>query len=162
MVYFPKKFRNRQRINQASLQKQNQPFVNEETPSIEEEVKFFNAPESRKERIANDTLEQRLEFQNTFFGILCVAIIILYCIFFITVICLFLSLEAFHKEFPITGVILVGMTGSIPTLLSVFIIIGVFTHKDSTKDKDEKSNDSSAVSTITKVCTELLKTIKHH
>jgi len=60
----------------------------------------------------------------------------------------------FKTGFPVTGVIFLGMIGAIPTLLSVFLMTGLFSQKDSGKDEKLGASD---LSIFTRVCAELIK-----
>lgn len=81
---------------------------------------------------------------------------VLYTVFIITTICQFRSGAVFQKDFSVTGIILIGMTGSIPTILSIFIVLGLFSNKDQ-KDKGDDISGKDAFSGILKVFGELSK-----
>lgn len=113
--------------------------------------------ENRRTRLSSNLLEQRHSLISDFGGIILVVVVGLYLIFAISLMMLLLSGVAFHKDFPITGVILVGMSGSIPTILSLSFMVGLFSKEK--ENKEEKSSVDAA--SAMKICAELIKAIKH-
>jgi len=110
--------------------------------------------ENRRGRLSSDLLQQRHSLIELLVSIIVLVIIGLYLTFVVTIWCLFLSKEGFHK-LPATAVILVGLTGSIPTILTISLMVGLFG-----KDKEEKSSVDTA--SLVKIGGELLKYLKSH
>lgn len=104
--------------------------------------------------MSSDLLQQRHSLIELLVSIIVLVIIGLYLTFVVTIWCLFLSKEGFHK-LPATAVILVGLTGSIPTILTISLMVGLFG-----KDKEEKSSVDTA--SLVKIGGELLKYLKSH
>jgi hypothetical protein len=124
---------------------------------LAKEEAYKEETENRRTRLASNLLEQRHKLINDFGGIILVVVVALYLIFGISLVRLLLGGEVFHKDFPITAVILVGMSGSIPTILSLSFMVGLFSKEK--ENKEEKSSFDSA--SAAKVCAELIKAIKH-
>src|SRR5471030_23106 len=117
--------------------------------------------ESRGQRLASNLMEQRHENIGVIVSFLRLVILFFYATFLITVWCLIFSEAAFKQSLPVTGVVLVVMTGSIPTILSISLLVGLFANKEGAKDKekDEKSGLPD-LSTILKVFAEAAKHFK--
>ena len=109
--------------------------------------------ENRRGRLSSDLLQQKHGLIDMLAGIIGFVIISLYSIFIITILCLFLSKEGF-KGLPGTAVFLVALTGSIPTILTISLLVGLFG-----KDKDDKPIDTAS---LVKIAGELLKYLKSH
>ena len=113
--------------------------------------------ETRRVRLASNLLEQKHELINILSSVLGFVILGMYCTFILTVAYLFLSHKAFETNFPVTAVVLIGLTGSIPTILSLSLMVGLFA-KDSSKE--EKAGGLFDAATVIKVGTELIKSAK--
>lgn len=113
-----------------------------------------NETETRRVRISSDLLQQKHNLIEIMTSIIVLVIIALYFTFVVTIGCLLLSKSAF-QPLPTTSVVLVALTGSIPTILSITLMVGLFG-----KDKDDKPAIDTA--TAVKIAGELLKYLKSH
>jgi len=119
---------------------------------------YVEEPENRRTKLSSNLIEQRHGLIGDVGRVLLVVIVALYLIFAITLCELLLNGKAFEKGLPVQAVVLLGMSGSIPTVLSITLMVGLFKDKDS---KDEKSSTIDASSVI-KVFTEVIKAWKSH
>jgi hypothetical protein len=116
--------------------------------------------ESRGQRLAGDLIEQRHGNISVMVAFLGLIVLFFYATFLITAWCLFLSQVAFRQPIPVSGMVLLGLTGSIPTILSISLLVGLFSHKEGKdKEKDEKSSTPDWT-TISKIIAESLKHLK--
>lgn len=115
--------------------------------------------ESRGVRLASNLLEQKHTLIDIMFSVIGLVVFALYLIFVVVLLCLFLSKQAF-SQLPITAVVLVAMTGSVPTILSISLLVGLLSNKDGGKDKDDKS--SIDIATMVKITSEVAKHSKNH
>ncbi|PHV04247.1 hypothetical protein CSQ96_27065 [Janthinobacterium sp. BJB412] len=70
--------------------------------------------------------------------------------------------DLFKTGFPATATVLIGMLGSIPTILTAFLLSGLFKEKEhKEKDKDKEDKSLLDVSTVAKIVAEALKAAKH-
>jgi hypothetical protein len=114
--------------------------------------------ETRRARLSSDLLQQKHQWIETLVTFVAFVIMGLYLLFFGTVLCLFLSKDVFLHTLPLTAVVLVALTGSIPTILTISLIVGLFARESA---KDEKSG-SLDTATLIKIGGELLKYVKTH
>ncbi|MBB3121005.1 hypothetical protein [Pseudoduganella violacea] len=98
-----------------------------------------SSPETRAQRLANDLVEQRHRLQREIFSVAIVAICVFYLVFLLMVVHLVCGGTILTREFPVTATVLVGMLGSIPTILSACLLFGLF-RSNEPKDQDEKSD----------------------
>lgn len=118
--------------------------------AIKEEV------ENRRTRLSSNLLEQKHRLIESVGWAIVVVIVALYLIFAVTLASLLLSGKAFSHDLPVTAVVLIGMCGSVPTILSISLLVGLLAKE---KDgKDEKSMFDAG--TVTKVCLDVIKYIK--
>lgn len=113
--------------------------------------------ENRRTRLASNLLEQKHSMIADIGSIIVAVIVALYLIFAVTLISLLLSGRAFDQDLPITTVVLVAMCGSIPTILSIALLVGLLS-KEKEAGKDEKSIIDSSM--IAKACFEFVKFLK--
>lgn len=111
--------------------------------------------ENRRARLSSNLLEQRHRLIEVLGFVILAVIVGLYIVFGITVISLLL--KGTFKDLNATSLILIAMTGSIPTILSITLMVGLFA-KDKDQSKDEKSVLDASLAA--KVCFELVKFIK--
>jgi hypothetical protein len=102
-------------------------------------------------------LEQKHRLIENAGWLIVVVIVALYLIFGITLASLLLSGKAFTHDIPVTAVVLVGMSGSVPTILSISLLVGLLA-KEKDNSKEEKSPLDTG--TIAKVCFEVVKYMK--
>jgi uncharacterized membrane protein YqjE len=120
--------------------------------------------ENRPERLASDLLEQKHKLQKHIFYIAIAVICSFYLFFLLTVMGLVCSPQhdLFKTGFPATATVLIGMLGSIPTILTAFLLSGLFKEKEhKEKDKDKEDKSLLDVSTVAKIVAEALKAAKH-
>jgi len=112
--------------------------------------------ENRRARLSSNLLEQRHRLIEILGFVILAVIVGLYIVFGLTVISLLLNGTAFD-ELNVTSLILIAMTGSIPTILSITLMVGLFA-----KDKDQSKEEKSILdaSLAAKVCFELVKFLK--
>ena len=123
-----------------------------------EDGHYAEERENRRTKLSSNLIEQKHKLIGDFGWLFFTVITALYLLFFLIMVGLFLSGTAFHATLPKTTLILVGMCGSVPTVLSISLLVGLFKEKES---KDEKSA-SLDPSSIIKVCTEVIKAYKGH
>jgi hypothetical protein len=120
------------------------------------EVKAEEA-ENRRARLSSNLIEQKHKLIGDIGTIIAAVIVALYIIFGITIGTLLFTGRAFDEDLPVTAVVLVAMCGSIPTILSISLLVGLLS-----KEKESEKEDKSILdtSTIAKVCFEVAKYLK--
>jgi hypothetical protein len=113
--------------------------------------------ENRKDRLSNDLLQQKYRIIRWVTILIGSAILLLYSTFIFNILRLFYT-GAAYDDLPITTLVLIGMTGSIPTILSISMLVGIFSKESS---KEEKST-AIDISTLAKIGGEILKYVKPH
>jgi hypothetical protein len=113
--------------------------------------------ENRKDRLSNDLLQQKYRIIRWVTILIGSAILLLYSTFIFNIVRLFYT-GAAYDDLPITTLVLIGMTGSIPTILSISMLVGIFSKESS---KEEKST-AIDISTLAKVGGEILKYVRPH
>lgn len=132
--------------------------IREDALARQEQKAGDAAVETRAQRLASDLVERRHELQGQLFWLMIVVVCVFYLGFILTVVHLAWSDKLLHKEFPATATFLVGMLGSIPTILSAFLLVGLFAKES--KDKDDKGG-SADLGSLAKLLSEVLKHLKH-
>jgi hypothetical protein len=123
-----------------------------------EDGHYAEERENRRTKLSSNLIEQKHKLIGDFGWLFFTVITALYLLFFVIMVGLFLSGTAFHETLPKTTLILVGMCGSVPTVLSISLLVGLFKEKESKDDKSASLDPSS----IIKVCTEVIKAYKGH
>ena len=113
--------------------------------------------ENRRTRLASNLLEQKHSLIGDVGSLIVTVIVGLYLIFGGTVVTLFINHRAFERDLPVTAVVLIGMCGSIPTILSISLLVGLLS-KEKDSHKEEKSVLDSSL--IAKACFEFVKYLK--
>jgi hypothetical protein len=113
--------------------------------------------ENRRTRLSSNLLEQKHSLIGDVGRIIVSVIVALYLIFGVTIVSLFMRHGAFEKDIPITSIVLIGMCGSIPTILSISLLVGLLA-KEKEPGKDEKSLLDTSL--IAKVCLDVVKFMK--
>ena len=124
---------------------------------LAQDEKKAEETENRRARLSSNLLEQRHNLIENVGGLIVAVIVGLYLIFGATIVSIFMSPAAFNHELPVTSVVLIGMCGSIPTILSISLLVGLLA-KDKESGKDEKSMLDSSL--IAKACFEFVKYLK--
>jgi hypothetical protein len=114
------------------------------------------AVETRSQRLAGNLVEQKHTLQKEFFSTVVLVIGSFYIAFLCAIFCL--AVKGWLNDLKTPATILIAMLGSIPTILTVFLLTGLFSSKDG-KDKDDKS-PLSDLSVIGKLLGEILKSLK--
>lgn len=123
---------------------------------LAQDEKKAEETENRRARLSSNLLEQRHNLIGIVGSSIVAVIVALYIIFGVVVCSLFMSHKAFDQSLPVTAVVLVGMCGSIPTILSISLLVGLLAKEKESKD-DKSLLDSSL---IAKTCFELVKYLK--
>jgi len=126
-----------------------EPTLSGNQPPVEIEI--------RRDKVANDLLQQKFNLIRWVTAVIGTVIVALYGMFIWNMIHLFRTGEA-YTELPVTTVVLIGMTGSIPTILSISMLVGIFS-KESSKDEKAAGLD---ITTVAKIGGEILKYVKQH
>lgn len=118
--------------------------------------------ENRQQLLSSNLLEQKHTFQGYIFSVAVVVICVFYLCFILVVMTLVCSSshDLFKTGFPATATVLIGMLGSIPTILTAFLMTGLFREKES-KDKDKDDKSPIDISTVAKIVSEAIKAAKH-
>lgn len=115
--------------------------------------------ENRPQRLTSDLLEQKYKLQSSIFHIAIVIICVFYFCFLITVIVIVSSPHHELYKLPATVTVLIGMLGSIPTILTAFLMSGLFKEKDG-KDKEKDDKAPIDLGVLAKVIFEVAKATK--
>jgi len=123
---------------------------------LSQDEKAAEETENRRARLSSNLLEQKHALIRTIGWVITVVIIVMYSIFAGTIGYLFYSERAF-SELEITTLVLLGMSGSVPTILSISLLVGLFAKE---KDQDKESKSAFDISTIAKACLDIAKVMK--
>lgn len=112
--------------------------------------------ENRRARLSSNLLEQKHSLIRIVGWMITSVIVVLYGIFAFMIGHLFYTEKAFG-DLRITTLVLLGMSGSIPTILSISLLVGLFA-KEKEHDKDPKA--TLDIGTIAKACLDIAKVMK--